>query len=148
MPGLNFRENEETENPKLAKTTKPNYFSSARIGTLLNYRDHPFFKDISRITEEHKSFYNRVLAIEGDIFKRFVFDWAPIKKVILEVIFHAMSKLQTFCMDVLDNIVSKVASMVAAAEKMGIRVVWTDKVFGEIGAKRHHFGLVWEAQPY
>lgn len=73
-PSLNFRKNEETENPKIAKTTKPKYFFLTGIRIFLNCRYHPFFKDISRTIEEQKCFYNRLFATEGDIFKRFVFD--------------------------------------------------------------------------
>lgn len=48
-----------------------------------------------------------------------MFDQAPIKKLILGKIYQGMRKLETFhTLDVLGNIESKVASTIAATEKM------------------------------
>lgn len=57
-----------------------------------------------------------------------------------------MKKLETFhILDVLDNDVSKMANEVVVVEKMAIKVGWIDKVLREIGTKRDHFTLLWEA---
>lgn len=46
-----------------------------------------FFKDILEILEEQKASYDRVFAMKGDIFKGFVFDWPPVKKLIFGEIY-------------------------------------------------------------
>lgn len=68
---------------------------------------------------------------------------APVKKLILEEVYKGVLKLECFTiLKVLDAVVSKVASTVAIAEKMQIRVKWIDKVIGEIGVRRDHFELL------
>lgn len=49
-------------------------------------------------------------------------------------------------MDLLENVVSKVANTVTAAEKTGINVRWIDKVLDEINSRRGHFVLLREAR--
>lgn len=74
-------------------------------------------------------------------------DWASFKKLILEEIYKGLLKLESFNnLDVPDNVVSKVVSTIIAAEKVGIRVEWIDKVIGEIGVRRDHFELLREAR--
>lgn len=77
-----------------------NWFVTKRsrlsTGTPLNCKDHPFFEDIVKIPEELKSFYNRVFLVNGDIFEDFMFECAPVKKLILEGIYQGLRKLKTF----------------------------------------------------
>lgn len=87
-----------------------------------------------------KTFFYRVFPREGDNFEGFFFDWAPMKELILTEIYEGVKKLGNFSiLDVPDDAVSKVARRVAAAEKMGNKVGWLDKVIGDVYAKRDHF---------
>lgn len=81
--------------------------------------------------------------MEGDIFEGVVFDLAPVKKLFLRKIYKGVLKLSFNISDILDNVVSKVASTVTLVEKMGIHVEWIDRL---IDAKRDHFELLHEAR--
>lgn len=80
--------------------------------------------------------------MEVDIFEGFVFDWVPIKKLILKKIYKGVLKLEFSTCWKSDNVVSKVESTVTGIEKMAIQVGWIDNVIGEIGARRDHFELL------
>lgn len=56
--------------------------SRSSIVTPLNSKEHPFCGYIPYPRAE--ILLNRVFAKEGDIFKGFVFNWAPVKKLILK----------------------------------------------------------------
>lgn len=117
--------------------TKRPYPSS---GTPLNYKDHPSFEDIPEILEEQKTFFDRVFAAEGDIFKGFVFDWTLVKKLTFEEMYICMLKLRSFnILDVPDNVVSKVAKAIAPTMKIGIWVEYLNQVIGKFSARRGHF---------
>lgn len=85
-------------------------------GTPLSYSLHPFFKDIPKVPQEQKAFFNRVFVKEGDIFEGFLFDWAPVNELILKEIYEGVKKLETF--DILDVLVLNVVPAVATAKKM------------------------------
>lgn len=111
-------------------------------GAPLECRDHPFFEDIFEIPEE-QPFYNCVFASVGDIFEGFMFDRALVKKLILEEVYPGVQKLETFnIQDAPENVVSKMAITIALAEKMGIQVVWINKIIGEISSRKDHFATL------
>lgn len=56
---------------------------------------------------------------EGKIFEGCIFDWKPMKELILNTIFKGVQKLESFAiLNVPDEVVSKVARTVAVAQKM------------------------------
>lgn len=113
------------------------------IGTPLNCKDHTFLQDLLELFEELRSFYGSIFSTKGDIFEGYSFDWFTIKKVILEVIFQVMQKLETYIvLDIPEKMVSEVADRVDAVTNMGIRVKWIYNVYGEIGAKKGHYILI------
>lgn len=62
------------------------------------------------IPREQKDFFDRVFLKEGDIFEGFIFDWEPVKELILKEIFEGVQKLESFAiLNVLNQVVSKVA---------------------------------------
>lgn len=68
-------------------------------------------------------------------------------KELLKEIFGGMYELESFdIIDVLDDVLSKVACIVAVPEKMGIKVRWLDKVIRDICPKRDHSILMEENQ--
>lgn len=83
---------------------------------------------------------------EGDIFKGFGFSLALLRNFFSMRSFKACESSKPYrgCPNI---VVPKEASMVAAVEKMHIRVGWIDKVLGELTAKRNHFALLREAGP-
>lgn len=110
-----------------------NWFVTKRsrlsTGTPLNCKDHPFFEDIVKIPEELKSFYNRVFLVNGDIFEDFMFECAPVKKLILEGIYQGLRKLKTFNIpNVHDNLVSKVETQLLQRRR------WGSKLGGSTGS--------------
>lgn len=64
--------------------------SRPSIGTPLCYNDHPFFVDIPDTSQEERDIFGRVFTKEGNIFEGFIFDWGPIKELILRGIFEGM----------------------------------------------------------
>lgn len=83
---------------------------------------------------EFSSFYVDVF-FAGVIFFKILFSIGSLsKKVILEVIFHAIQKLEAYT--VLDmQTVFKVVDIVHATKKMGIKVDWIDSILREISTK-------------
>lgn len=53
----------------------------------------PIFLGYPRDPPRAESFYDCIFAKEGDIFKEFMFDWAPVKKLILKEIYEGVKKL-------------------------------------------------------
>lgn len=94
-----------------------------------------------------KTSYDDTFSSNGNIFGNCSYNWAPIKKVILEELFHAVQKLETFnILGVQSQIVSEVGDAVAAIAKMDIRFEWIDKVLDEIKPKKDHHTLLPKAQ--
>lgn len=57
-----------------------------------------------------KVYFDRIIAMEGNIFVGFLFDWAPMKELFLKEIYEGKKKLETFSLlDVPDDAISKVA---------------------------------------
>lgn len=70
-------------------------------------------------------------------------DWAPVKKVILEELVHAVRKIENYnILEVPSQIVSEVTDVVVTAPTMDIKVEWTDMVLTEIEAKKDHHTLL------
>lgn len=67
---------------------------SPSTGTPLNCREHPFFDDIHEIPKEQKAFYDRIFAKEEDILEGSLFDWAPVKKLIIEQMYEGVKKME------------------------------------------------------
>lgn len=84
--------------------------------------------------------------MEGDIFEGFMFNWAPLKKLIHKEMYKGMLTEVFHHLGCPNKVVSKVATTVVVAEKMGIRMEWIDRIIGEIGAGRDHFELLCEAR--
>lgn len=93
--------------------------SRPSLGIFLCFNDHLFFSDIPDIPQKQRDFFG-VFAKEGDIFERFIFDWRSRKELILRGIFEGLQELEFFpILDVLDQVISKVAHVVTDAEKAG-----------------------------
>lgn len=81
-----------------------------RSSNPLNCDNYPFCRDLLDISEELKIFFNKVLAMKGDIFETFSISRALVKKIILEGISSPILKLEDHTML---NIPSKTVSEVA-----------------------------------
>lgn len=94
------------------------------IETPFRCRRHPIFEDIPNTPQQQRDFFDHFFMKEGDIFEEFMFDWEPVKELILKEIFKGMQELESFnILDVSDLVASKVADTVAAAEKTRNNVI-------------------------
>lgn len=83
-----------------------------------------------------------MFAKEGDIFEEAVFDWEAVKEVVLRGIFEGVQELESFsALDVPDEVIARVARVISAAEKSGVRVDWLDRAIGDICSRREHADL-------
>lgn len=77
-----------------------------------------------------------------DIFKGIIFDWEPMKEIILRGIFEGVREVESFpILDVPGQVISRVACLVAAGEKARVRIGWLDNIIGEIYVRRNHSSL-------
>lgn len=61
------------------------------------------------------------------------------KELLLKGIFESVQELESFAvLDVPDEVISRVARVVSAAKKSGVRVDWLDRVIGEVSSRRDH----------
>lgn len=79
---------------------------------------------------------------EGDIFERSICDWEEMKELILKGIFEGVQELESFSiLDVPDVVISRVALVVSAVEKSGIRIDWLDRLIGEVSSRWDYAAL-------
>lgn len=64
--------------------------SRSSMGTPLKFEIYPFFEDLSNIFEEITSFHNNIYLVEGNVFEDFSFDWAQMRKMVVEELYHSV----------------------------------------------------------
>lgn len=107
------------------------------IGTPLCCSGHPFFANILISLSSTKflwlCFFEGIGHLRG-----FIFDWKPMKELLLRGIFEGARELKCFLiMDVPNWVISRVVHMVATVEKARIQIGWLDKVISEICVRRY-----------
>lgn len=90
--------------------------------------------------DDVEPFYNRVLSVEGDIFKACTTLWPPLKKIILQELSSAASALEgQVATKIFEETILEVAEAVATAEREGVQVDWIDReIVIILKAKDHH----------
>lgn len=81
--------------------------SHPSIETPLSCGEHPFFVDLLNVPQERKDFFDKVFVKDENIFEGYVFDWEPMKELVLRGIFEGKQALESFIvLDVLDLVIS------------------------------------------
>lgn len=112
---------------------------------LLTSENHPFFQGLQSLSSELKSFYNQVLAIEGDIFERCSISFFQLRLVLLKVLYDAVIKLEKFTVLIITTeVISEVAEVMGFVENVGIRIDWLDRLIGEMFTEKERNELMQE----
>lgn len=109
----------------------------------LSCEGHPFFADTPALSEIMKSFYDELLATEGNIFQNCLVAWPAFRSIIINRLFEYVRKLEKhMIMDVPTIILKEVAEVVALAAQNGVRVDWLDEALGRVTMKNKHQELL------
>lgn len=88
------------------------------------------------ISEEIKSFYDKVFAAEGNLFETFSFSFALVKKAMLEELSSAVHKPGVYTvLNIPHKVIYEVEDAGGIAEKLEIEVYWIDRILVKIDKK-------------
>lgn len=97
------------------------------------------------MSDDAKTFFDKLFSIEGDIFGDCVVDWAEMRETIIRGFFKSVQKLEGFIrLEAPPQVLFEVADVKATTAKMSINLDWMDMVLGEIANKKEYLSLLRE----
>lgn len=96
---------------QLKKSTIPQILAEISTPIRMTTKTHPFFEDLQALPSNLKSFYDKVLATEGDIFEEWYAKWAHYEKFLLETLYDVVKLDDYTVMSITIEVISEVAAM-------------------------------------
>lgn len=111
----------DDSSPYYERLRRKRAFASATAP--LTCEGHPFFADTPALPEVMKSFYDDLLATEGNIFQECSVAWPAFRSIIMNGLFDSVRKLEKYMIsDVPTVVLEEVAEVTALAAQNGVRV--------------------------